>query len=93
MKTIVLQGPTVINGAVRYPVEGHQIVDDAQADRLIDAGMAKEESEFDEDQEDGLDEMTVADLGLLVTKEGVPLNGATKKDDIILAIRAHRAKA
>ena len=71
MKSIVLLSAAIIAGAVRYPIEGPQIVDDDTADRLIEQKVAVEESEFDEDQEDGLDELSAADRGLLVTKEGV----------------------
>jgi hypothetical protein len=97
MKTIILLGAAVIAGIVRYPVEGPQTLADDEADRLIEVGQAEEaeddiEPEIDEAGED-LEAMTLPDLGILVTKEGVPLNGATKKADIIAAIRAHRAAA
>jgi hypothetical protein len=90
MPEVQLNGPRVINGAVRYPVEGLIPVSDTEYDRLVEADAIVTE---DDEDGDGLDEMTLPDLGLLVTKEGVPLNGATKKADIIKAIRAHRAPA
>ena len=97
MKTIVLLGAAVIAGAVRYPIEGPLDVSDDEAARLIESSQAEEFDENasadDADDEDGLENLTLPDLGILVTKEGVPLNGATKKDDIIAAIRAHRADA
>lgn len=98
MKTISLRQPLPIGGPVHHPSEGPVTVDDDLADHLISSGLADEgdgeedDEEFDEEDEaDGLEDLTVADLGILVTKEGVPLHGATKKDDIIKAIRAHRA--
>lgn len=95
MKTVRLLGPSIIAGAVRYPIEGPQTLPDDDADRLIEAGTAEEDDEtapeIDEDGDEDLEAMTLPDLGILVTKEGVPLNGATKKADIIEAIRAHRA--
>lgn len=99
MKTISLRQPLPISGPVHHPSEGPVIVDDALAEHLIESGLADEieedgeEDDDDHENNDGLEDLTVIDLGLLVTKEGVPLNGATKKADIIAAIRAHRAPA
>ena len=87
MPEIKLKGPAVIDGAVRYPTEGVITVSDDDAD----AQRANKNIEEDGEDDDGLEAMTLIDLGLLVTKEGVPLNGATKKADIVTAIRAHRA--
>lgn len=104
MKTISLRQPLPIGGPVHHPFEGPVTVDDDLANHLISSGLADEgdgeeeeedeaEDGEDEPEADGLEDLTVADLGILVTKEGVPLHGATKKDDIIKAIRAHRAPA
>lgn len=96
MKTISLRQPLPIGGPVHHPSEGPVTVEDALAEHLVSSGLADEgdgeedDEEFDE-EDDGLEDLTVADLGILVTKEGVPLHGATKKDGIIKAIRAHRA--
>lgn len=94
MKTISLRQPLPIGGPVHHPSEGPVTVDDDLAEHLISSGLADEgdsEEDDEEDEADGLEDLTVADLGILVTKEGVPLHGATKKDGIIKAIRAHRA--
>ncbi len=96
MKTISLRQPLPIGGPVHHPSEGPVIVDDDFANHLIENGLADEVEEDGgevEDAEDGLDDLTLVDLGMLVTKEGVPTHGATKKADIIAAIRAHRAPA
>jgi hypothetical protein len=98
MKTISLRQPLPIGGPVHHPSEGPITVEDDLAEYLIGSGLAdegdgEEEDEDEETDDDGLESLSVADLGLLVTKEGVPLNGATKKADIIKAIRAHRAPA
>ncbi|WP_267395574.1 MULTISPECIES: hypothetical protein [unclassified Sphingomonas] len=99
MKTISLRQPLPIGGPVHHPSEGPVMVDDDFADHLISSGLADElgeegeEADDEHESDDGLDDLTLIDLGLLVTKEGVPLNGATKKADIIAAIRAHRASA
>ena len=98
MKTISLRQPLPIGGPVHHPSEGPVTVDSDLADHLIETGLADEiadegEDEDDQEDEDGLDDLTLVDLGLLVTKEGVPTHGATKKADIIAAIRAHRAPA
>ena len=90
MHEVKLKGPRVIDGAVRQPAEGMIVVSDEEYDRLV----ADHAIETDEGGGgDGLDDLTMIDLGLLVTKEGVPLNGATKKADTIAAIRAHRASS
>ena len=91
MKTIQLLATTTIAGMVRQPQEGPIVVDDEHADALIESKMAVDsdvEAEVDEDED--LEALTLPDLGILATKEGVPLNGATKKADIIAAIQTHR---
>jgi len=97
MKSIKLAQPTTIKDELRHPIEGSLIVSDDEATRLKDNNLLdgepedlpEEASDFaDED----LDGMSVTDLHLLVTKEGVPLNGASKKADIIAAIEKHRAE-
>lgn len=95
MKTIKLLQPLPIGGPVHQPSEGPVTVDDDFADHLIKSGLAEEDDveDAEEDEKDGLDDLNLTELGLLVTKEGVPLNGATKKADIIAAIRDHRAPA
>lgn len=98
MKTISLRQPLPIGGPVHHPSEGPVTVDNDLADHLIETGLADEvadegEDEDDQEDNDGLEDLTLIDLGLLVTKEGVPTHGATKKADIIAAIRAHRAPA
>lgn len=78
MKTISLRQPLPIGGPVYHPSEGPVTVEDDLADHLISSGLADEgdgEEEEDEDEDeledDGLEDLTVADLGILVTKEGV----------------------
>ena len=90
MQEITLNGPRVIDGAVRYPVEGPIPVSDGEYDRLVEAAAIETDDDHDGKDDDGLEALTLIDLGLLVTKEGVPLNGATKKADIVAAIRRHR---
>lgn len=97
---IKLARPAVVNDVLRNPVEGALTVNEAEAERLFLSGVLvgdpEPEPDPDEDEEDGdgLDKMKVPDLHILVTKEGVALNDATKKDEIIAAIRKHReAKA
>ena len=98
MKIVTLATPTVVNNELRQPVEGPLIVSDDEAARLKENNLLDGEPEelpdeaSDTDPED-LDGMTVADLHILVTKEGVPLNDATKKADIIAAIKKHREPA
>lgn len=99
MKIITLAVAAPVNGPLRQPSEGALTVSDQEAQRLHDAGVLANEPEDvpmedggDADHEvDGLDDETMPELGRIVTKEGVALNGATKKADIIAAIRAHRA--
>jgi len=98
MKIVTLATPTVVKNELRQPVEGPLIVSDGEAARLKENNLLDGEPEdlpdeaSDTDPED-LDGMTVADLHILVTKEGVPLNDATKKADIIAAIKKHREPA
>lgn len=89
MKTIVLLGAAIIAGAVRYPIEGPQVVQDAEADRLVENKLAK----FEGDEDDDLDDLKVEDLKKLAETETVDLGTAKSKGDIIKAIRAHRAAA
>ncbi len=95
---VTLARPAVVNDVLRQPVEGSLTVSEAEAERLFNSGVLVGDPEpepdasqdDDEGDSDGLDKMKVADLHLIVTKEGVALNDATKKDDIIAAIRKHR---
>ena len=103
MKIITLAAPTVVNthprnlgdGELRYPSEGGFMVCDDEAKRLKDNNLLAREPDAagnsDGEEGDGLDGMKIADLHLLVTKEGIPLHDARKKHEIIAAIRKHRA--
>lgn len=83
MPEVKLNGPAVVHGAIRYPAEGLIPVTEAEAKRLQDGGFI--------DHGDDLDDEKVADLKSIAELEGVDLGEATKKADIIAAIRAHRA--
>lgn len=48
-------------------------------------------AESDEEDDDGLDEQTVSELKTLASAEDIDLGDATKKADIVEAIRAARA--
>ncbi|HEX8382444.1 MAG TPA: hypothetical protein VF592_03615 [Sphingomonas sp.] len=85
MQTIKLKGPAVINGAVRYPAEGAIPVSDGEAKKQRDA------ENVDDGESDDLDGKSVADLKKIAEQDGIDLGEATKKTDIIAAIRAHRA--
>lgn len=87
MPEIKLNGPAVVNGAIRYPTEGLIPVNDVEAERLFKGGFL----DLDEDDGDDLADEKVDDLKSLAELEGVDLGAATKKADIIAAIRAHRA--
>lgn len=91
MPEVQLKGPRVINGAVRYPVEGLIPVSDAEYDRLVEAKAIVTDEDDDSDGEDDLATMSVADLKSTAELEGVDLGTATKKAEIADAIRAHRA--
>jgi hypothetical protein len=106
MKIVTLATATVVysnsrtptNGELRQPVEGPLIVSDDEAKRLKDNNLLDGEpedlpDEASEASNEDLGGMTVAELHILVTKEGVPLNDATKKADIIAAIQKHREPA
>lgn len=88
MPEIKLNGPAVVNGAIRYPTEGLIPVTEAEADRLYDGGFLDLE---DGELGDGLEDEKVNDLKSLAELEGVDLGDASKKAEIIAAIRAHRA--
>lgn len=105
MKSINLAIPTIVNmnprvatgGELRYPSECPLTVPDSEAQRLFENNLLTEDPEDVVDDvedaeadDDGLEAMTVANLHLLVTKEGVALNDVTKKADIIAAVRKHR---
>uniref|UniRef100_UPI0035CCA2E1 hypothetical protein n=1 Tax=uncultured Sphingomonas sp. TaxID=158754 RepID=UPI0035CCA2E1 len=99
MKFVKLHAPRVIAGINRHPAEGPLPFDDDTVDAIVKdkAGVEVDEEgneiEPEGDDADGLDDLKLPDLTAIVTKEGVPLNGATKKDDLIAAIRAHRNPA
>lgn len=88
MQDIKLKGPTVINGAVRYPTEGAIPVSTDEAERQRELGNVDDETS-DED----LDKLKADELRDLAKDEGVDLGQATKKADMIAAIVAHRAAA
>ncbi|WP_313337287.1 hypothetical protein [Sphingobium yanoikuyae] len=88
MPEIKLNGPAVVSGAIRYPTEGLIPVTEAEAERLYDGGFLDLE---DDELGDGLEDEKVNDLKSLAELEGVDLGEASKKADIIAAIRAHRA--
>ena len=96
MKYVNLKVARVIDGVVRQPAEGPIAVDDAVAEQIVadDAGeIASDGDDLPDDDDDGLDDETVADLKSLAELEGVDLGEATKKADIIAAIRARRVAA
>ena len=97
MKIITLAMPSIVGGVVRNPIEGPLTIGADEAERLKESGLLAcdpedlpTEGDDEAEADDDLEALTLPDLGILVTKEGVPLNGATKKADIITAIRAHR---
>lgn len=99
MKFVKLFVPRMIAGINRHPAEGPLVLDDAAVDAIVadKAGVELDDEGYEiggdavnDDDTDGLDALTMPDLTIIVTKEGVPLNGATKKADVIAAIRAHR---
>jgi len=93
MQEVQLTGPRVIDGAIRYPAEGPIPVTDAEYDRLLEAGVIETDDDHDGADDDGLEAMNLPDLKSTATAEGVDLGNATKKADIVAAIRAHRAPA
>jgi len=101
MKKIMIFGPTIVAGAVRHTFENPLTVSNKEASRLVLAGVLAgdpEDAEGDHEDDaeptgDGLDAMLVDDLKALAVIETVDLTGITRKDDIIAAIRAHRAAA
>ena len=90
MPEIVLKGPAIIRGAVRYPVEGPILVSEAVAENLLDQGVLDEEASFDDED---IASLSVPALKQIAADEGVDLAGLSKKDDIVAAVRAHRAAA
>ena len=92
MKTVKLSQPTTVNGELRNPIEGPIICSDEEAERLFENGLSEGEPEdfhpagSGEDEDESLEERALPDLGIPVEKEGVPLNGTTKKP----AIQKHR---
>ena len=90
MPEIKLNGPAIVNGAVRYPAEGAIPVTEGEAKRLLD-GDFLDLGDDDDAEDDGLDDEKVEDLKSIAEREQVDLGTATKKAGIIAAIRAHRA--
>lgn len=95
---VVLRAPTTVENVLRNPVEGSLIVSEEEAERLFENGLLVGEPEPETveeelDDSDGLDNLTIAALTELAAKDSVPLDGATKKAEIIAAIRKHRDEA
>lgn len=95
MKEVTLSAARIISGAVRYPVEGPIPVSDEEYDRLVEAGAIEpaDELEAEDPDEDGLEQLTNDELKALAAEEQIDLGSATKKADIIAAIRVGRATA
>jgi len=96
MQDVKLKVSRVIRGAVRYPVEGLIPVDDDEYDRLVEADAIELDDDEDGEDDDGLEAMKLADLKKLADDDSdkVDLGTATRKADIVSAIRKHRlAKA
>jgi hypothetical protein len=105
MKIIKLAAPTVVNsnphirtgGELRYPSEGLLNVSDDEAKRLKDNNLLTGEPQDVPEKDDAepnadLVGLKPAELKAIALKEGAALNDATKADDIIVAIVAHRSK-
>ena len=96
MKIVSLCGPALIAGAVRYPVEGPLTVTDKQAEQLKDSGRLDGEPEdlpsldIDADEGDALGGKSIAELKAIASEEQIDLGTATKKAEIIAAIRKAR---
>lgn len=91
MRNILLLAPTVIDGAVRYPVEGPIPVTDEKAAQLIEDKVTESADLDDEEDGDDLDGKTVKQLKVIATAEEVNLDGKTDQAGIVAAIREHRA--
>jgi hypothetical protein len=89
---ITLLATCMIAGLPRSPVEGAQEVDEDEAKRLVDAGMAElaDIEVADEDDGDGLDKRTVTQLKVIATNEKVEIASGANKDAMLEAIRNHR---
>lgn len=107
MKIITLAAPTVVNsnphirtgGELRYPSEGPLTVSDDEAERLKTNNLLDGDPEDVPEAEEPKANIPAdlvgkkpADLKAIALKEGAALNDATKADDIIAAIVAHRSK-
>ena len=93
---ITLLATCMIAGLPRSPVEGAQEVDEDEAKRLIDAGMAEMAdmgAEPDDADVDGLDEMKVPDLKRVAEAEQIGFSSSISKADLIAAIRDGRDRA
>lgn len=99
MKIVNLAQPTIVGEVLRYPIEGSLTVSDEEAERLHENNLLVDEpSEFVAMAEvppdtslTSLQSMSIEELMILVTKEGVPLHDATQAADIVNRIVAHRA--
>jgi len=94
MKIVNLIGPAVIDGAVRYPIEGPLTVTDKVAQQLEDSkrldGEPEDLPDDDAPADDGLDGKGVPALKKIAKDEEIDLGEATDKPDIIAVIRAAR---
>jgi len=107
MKIVKIAGPTAVNtghlqrgfAEMRYPIEGPLLVHDKEAQRLQDNNLLDGEPEdvgaevVDETKDEPADlaGLTVSELKAKALKDGVPLNGATRREDVVAAFVAHRA--
>lgn len=81
MKKIYLIGAAPVGGKMRFPSEGVIETSPAEADDLVEAGLARL---------DDLDSLKVDELRTVALDESVAVGPAILKDDLITAIRARR---
>ncbi|AYJ85316.1 hypothetical protein D3Y57_04675 (plasmid) [Sphingomonas paeninsulae] len=93
---VALAFPAIVASVLRQPIEGPLTVTEDEALRLYENNLlvgepeAVPEPDREEEDGDGLEDLTVAVLTELAGTEGAPLGEATRKADIIAAIRTHR---
>lgn len=106
MWIVTIAVPTVVHDVLRQPIEGALTVSEDEAQRLHDNNLLVGDPEpvrGDEDEEgedesldaapDDLRALKVSELKAKALKDGVPLNDATRRADIVAAFVKHRALA
>ena len=94
--SVIAEMVDTATGDRKFPGESFTPHDEDQAERLEKSGCIREGRDGaaiqrDQINNDGLFDRTIVDLKSIATTEGVDIGDATRKDQIVAALRVARA--